>query len=191
MATSTRRRLAKASQNTNERHNSGMPSRDVRYQDLRFRETGGSKLMSVDGSSTPVDFTLGPSAGELWIVDYLTLLMVDPGDMNPQVFGGFVAALSTGLQVIESINGSENICTTIEDNADLAQCFFGGIPGVGGIPGADDGFLNSPDKALGRMPFEYPITLDGDESDKLILRVNDDLLLIQYLAGSAHIKLNR
>lgn len=191
MATSPRRRRAKQSQNTNERHNSGMPSRDVRYLDRRFREPGNSKLMSVDGSSTPVDFSLGPGSGELWIVDYLTLLLIDSGNMDPGVFGGTVAALTNGLEVIESINSVESIYTTIEDNADIAQCFFGGVPAPGSVAGADPGFLNNVDKGIGRMPFGYPITLDGDEGDKLIIRVNDNLIGIDYLAASAHLKVKR
>ena len=44
----TRDELLRQSKNVNERHISGMPSRNFRYQDVRLKESGGSKLMNVD-----------------------------------------------------------------------------------------------------------------------------------------------
>lgn len=189
---SKKRRDSVQSKNPNERHRSGMPSRQYRYQDKRFREAGSSKLIGgTDGSSADIDFMLAPPAGQLWIVDYITLLMIDPGNMEPTDFGSLGAPLGNGLQVVEKINSVESVYTTIEDNADLAQCFFGGIPTPGGVVGADPGFLNSIDKALGRMPFDMPITLDGNDGDMLIIRNRDNLTAIQFMAASAHVKLER
>lgn len=188
----TRDELLRQSKNVNERHISGMPSRNFRYQDVRLKESGGSKLMNVDGSGAPVDFFIQPPVGELWIVPYVTLLIIDPGDMGPEVFGSFGAALTNGLKLIEEVNSVESVYTTLVDNADLVQCFFGaGLSGIAAGLGADAGFLNSVDKALGRMEFSTPIILNGDDNDKLLLRVADDLLLIEYMAASAHIRVER
>lgn len=174
--------------NPNERHSSGISSRDYRYRDLRFRNSGSSKEMNINGSGGAVDFFLGPPAGEVWYVDYLTLMIIDPGDMNFNVFGGLVAALANGVELIEKIGGVENIYTTLEDNSDIAQCFFGGTLTSAGPAGSVDlGFLNEVDKALGRMAFDRPITLDGDDDDRMIIRINDDLLLLQAFRASGHI----
>lgn len=192
MSTSAKRRRERQSVNPNERHSSGMPSRDYRYRDVRFRESGGSKAMSVNGSVTPVDFFIQPPSGELWIVDYVTLLLIDPGTMSAAVFGSLVGALANGLELIEKVNSVESIYTNVQDNADLAQCFFGGtLSGVSPSGGADLGFLDTVDKVTGRMCFDGKVTLDGDDNDQLILRVNDDLLLIQSMQASAHIKVRR
>jgi len=191
MPDSTRRRLQRQSKNQNEQHSSGILSRDYRYKDIRFREPGGSKEMAVDGSVAAVDFFIQPAGGELWIIDYVTLLLIDAGDMNANVFGALGAALGTGLQLIERINGAESIYSTIQDNADLAQFFFGGTSTIGAGGGVDAGFLNTVDKALGRITFDGKITLDGDDNDRLIIRVNDDLTGIDTLMTSVHIREER
>lgn len=183
------RRKARESKDINAGHNSGLFSRDYRFKDLRFREPGGSKEMSVDGSGTPVDFVMQPPPGELWIVEYITFLLIDPGNMIAGNFGALGAPLTTGVQLLEVINSSESIYTTLKDNADVAQCFFGGVPATGGVAGADPGFLNEVDKAIGRYPMDGKVTLDGDDNDQLIFRINDDLLLIQLMQTSAHVRI--
>lgn len=188
---SKRRNEARQSRSQNERHNSDIPSRDYRYRDIRFKTGGGSKAMNVNGSGGAIDFFIQPPAGELWFVDYITLLLIDPGVMGAGVFGSLVAALGSGLDIIEKINTVESVYTNLQDNADLAQCFFGGVPTPGGVAGADDGFLDEVDKAIGRMVFDGKVTLDGADNDQLIGRVNDDLLLIQTMSMTAHIRVER
>lgn len=182
----TKKNRLRQSQNTNEVLSSGMYSRDYRYRDLRFRESGGAKNMNVDGSSTPVDFFLGPPSGEIWQIKYLTLLLIDPGVMAHNVFGSLVAGLANGVELLEKINSVENIYTLLEDNADIAQCFFGGNTSQG-LGGADPGFLDEIDQVTGRMTFEVPPILDGDDGDQMIIRINDDLQLLTIMAGSAHV----
>lgn len=189
---STKKDQERQSKQVNERHDSGMPSRDYRYRDVRFEESGGSKAMNINGSGASVDFFIQPPTGELWIVDYATLLLIDPGDMSVSVFGSLVAGLTNGIDMIEKINSVENVYTNILDNADLAQCFFGGILSGAGPAGAVDfGFLDEVDKVIGRMSFDGKIVLDGNDNDQLIIRIRDDLLLIQSLTATAHIRTPR
>lgn len=189
---SSKKGLDRQSKNSNEVHLSGMPSRDYRYRDIRFKESGGSKAMNVNGSSVAVDFFIQPPTGELWIVDYITLLVIDPGTMAEGVFASLVAGLTNGLDIVEKVNSVESVYTNVKDNADLAQCFFGGIlSGVGSAGAIDFGFLNEVDKVIGRMTFDGKIVLDGTDNDQLIGRVRDDLLLVQTMSMTAHIKVLR
>jgi len=189
--TSAKRQKDRQSKSTGEVHVSGIPSREYRYRDIRFRTVGSAKEMAVDGSVTPVDFFIQPPSDELWYIEYITLLILDPGVMAANVFGSLVAALSTGLEIIEKIKSVESIYTTIEDNADLAQCFFGGSTSSSPVGPTDAGFLDTVDRAVGRMPFHGIVSLDGADSDQFIARVNDDLLLVQSLMISAHVRIER
>lgn len=188
--TSTKRRIDRQSKDGTERHDSGLVSRDWRYQDVRFEESGGSKAMNVNGSGAAVDFFIGPPPGELWVIEYASLLLIDPGTMAAAVFGSLVGALTNGLKMIEKINGVEKVYAEAKDNADLALSFFGGqlTPASSAV---GDGFLNNIDKVSGRISFSGNVILDGDDSDQLILRVNDDLLLIETLNAAAHTRVER
>ncbi len=177
--------------NPNEIHLSTLPGREFSYRDPRFLN-GADKNMNVLGTlGTPVDFVLGPAPGEIWFVEYITLLLIDPGDMDFNIFGGFVTALTNGFQVLEKVEDDEKIYTTIMDNSDLAQCFFGGNPRLKPSGATDNGFLNEVDIVTGRMEFGANIVLDGNDVDQMIFRVRDDLQAITFLGASAHVKVPR
>ena len=160
----------------------------IHYKDMRFKEPGDSALMSVNGSGTPVDFKVAPAAGDIFQVSYITLLLLDAGTMGPSVFGSLGAGLTNGLELHAQINGQAHVFTNLKDNGDLFQCFFGGQSGVLSSPAADAGFLDTVDKAGGRMVFDYPVTLDGDKGDFISMKVQDDLLAIDFLKMSAHLR---
>lgn len=159
--------------------------KSIRYIsiDKRFEDSGSARNLGVDGT-TPVDYFLGPAAGEVWACSYLSLLLVDPGTMTEGVFGGLVSGLTNGLELLSDINGAERRHTNLKDNADLLQCFSGGISGMSTIPG-NTGFLNTEDFTAGRMSLDDMILI-GDNGDKLIARVRDNLSLVQFLGITLH-----
>ena len=168
---------------------SALLSNIVHYKDLRLKDGGGNANMNQDGSGGAINFKVAPGAGELFYVDYLTLLLIDAGDMGVAVFGSLLAALPNGLEVHGQLDGQAHSFTILNDNGDLFQCFFGGSAGATAPAGPTDaGFLDTVDKAGGKMPFHYPVILDGDKGDFIAVKVQDDLLGIDYLKTSAHLK---
>ncbi len=184
--------LNHGSRNHGEVHNSGMPSRRWNQRDIRFRETGGSQEMNVDGT-TPKDFIAAPATGEIWIVDYLTLALIDPGDMEPATWGSKVATpLALGLLLFSTLNTVEREMTNLKDNLDILQCFAGALPGALAVGAVDPGFLNTVDYVSGCM--HYPpgkeLILIGDDSDNIGFRVRDNLLDTLHLRASVHYRID-
>ncbi len=151
--------------------------------DQRFNDSG-VKNLGINGSVTPVDYSIGPTAGEIWIVSYATLLLIDPGTMTDSVFGSLASPLTNGLQILSTIDTVERQSTNLFDNRDVIQCFNGGIAGQSS-PAGNTGFLETEDYSTGRMCLDDMILI-GDQGDKLITRVRDDLSTIQFLGLSVH-----
>lgn len=165
----------------------GMPSRRYHHLDPRFKN-GAAKDMNVNGSGVPQEFIVGPPVGELWVVDYITLVILDAGDMLPGSFGSIAGPLANGVELFSKMTDVERIGTTLNDNLDVLQCFAGGRPGgVSPVGSADAGFLNSVDYISGQMSFSGgEFLLFGDEGDHLGFRINDDLLNIGEMRASMH-----
>lgn len=180
-------------QNPNERHDSTIPGREYRYLDPRFINSGGAKNFNVlvGTDIAPIDFSVGPGQGEIWFVEYITLLMVHTGNMDFGVFASLGSPLTNGLLLLEKIENTEKIYTTLMDNVDVAQCFFGGIANNIGGTANDPGFLNNVDVVSGRMDFKANVVLDGNDGDLLTFRNRDDLTTLGFLGASAHIKIPR
>lgn len=145
--------------------------------------------MNVNGSIVPQEFIAGPSAGVIWIVDYITLVLIDAGDMLPTNFGS-LPGLANGLEFFSNMDSVERLGTSLDDNLDILQCFAGARPGAVGPAGSGDaGFLNTVDYVSGRLSFEGgEFVLFGDKGDHLGFRVNDDLLLSDEIRASIHVR---
>lgn len=143
-------------------------------------------LMSVDGSGAPVDFEWGPGAGEIVTVNSIGGVLIDEGVMAPNVFGSLLAALPNGILVLSKIDGIERQIALIVDNVCFALCFFDGNLGFAGGAGLD-GFFDTNDAASSKRSFPYPLTLNGDNGDKIIARVQDDLSTVDVLRMQANI----
>lgn len=93
---------------------------------FKFFKNGGSADLNVDGSVTPVEFTVQSTNGKDWLVREIVVHMQD-GGMTPTEFGGLGAALTNGLlievrnkttdAVILDITGGH----PIEDNGEFAH----------------------------------------------------------------------
>ena len=183
------RELYLQTQNPNESHDSTIPGREFLYQGLMFLDSGGSKDMSIDGA--PTDFVIAPPNDEIWFIEHITFILIHTGDMNFDVFGSLVNPLGTGLEIIVSYGGNEEIITTLKDNVDISQCFFGGLNNSQSGNPTDPGFLNNFDMVTGRMEFKANVVLDGSENDKLLFRINDALSTIDFMGAAAQIKIPR
>ena len=183
------RDLFRQTQNPNESHNSTIPGREFLYQGLMFLDSGGSKVMSINGA--PTDFFIAPPTTEIWFVEHITLVLIHTGDMDFNVFAALGTALTTGLEIIVSYDGNEKTITNLKDNIDISQCFFGGITNSQSGAPTDPGFLNNFDTVTGRMEFKANIVLDGSENDKMIFRISDNLSTLDFMGAAAQIKIPR
>ncbi len=151
--------------------------------DKRLREPGTSADMNVNGSITPVSFRYTPDPGSIEILQYVTLLVIDPGTFGATQFGS-LAGLTNGIILNVNTDGVgplEN--TTIKNNTDFLQCFTGsvGTPGVGSM----DGPFDTADWLAGTYSYEAnPLVLDGDKGDFIEIIVRDNLLLLQSMRAS-------
>ena len=142
----------------------------------KLETSGGSEDMGVNGSSTPVDFFDGPPSGQVWYVTGLQLVLIDPGSMDPNDFGS-IGGLTNGFGFVVEINSTEYNVNFIFNNKDLAT----ELPDRHIFTSIDSGFFTEDDVFIGGMVFNPPITLDGDNSDRMIARVRDNLSNIDHL----------
>lgn len=156
---------------------SALPADSVHEGTYRMTKGTGptDHLLSVLGSlGSPVDFEWGPEADQVMIVSSISTLLLDEGTMAANVFGSLATPLTNGVEILTRINGVERRIAILVDNVCLALCFFNGNMGIGGGAGLD-GFLDTNDVASSQRPASYPITLNGNNGDKIIARVQDDL----------------
>ena len=150
------------------------PPFNVVYTDGALRNTAlNTDNMDVNGSSTTRDFEYGPPSGQIYYLSHIVLLMQDPGSMDINDFGSISGNLSNGLQLIAEINSTEHTIFNLIDNGSIATCFSDFAVHSGG--GDDNGFLDDEDSFIGLARFKPEITLNGDNGDKMIMRVRDNL----------------
>jgi len=145
-----------------------------------------NKDMTVDGSSTSVIFEFKPGATEVFLVEYVTITLIDDGSFLANEFGSIGSALSTGLLLKSQQDGQAFTHTTVVNNADVMQC-FGGIIGVTGT-GVNTGVFGSGDWIAGKYEFRNECVLFGEKGDFMHMEVNDDLQLIDFLQSSIRVK---
>lgn len=135
----------------------------------RFLLNGTSSNVAVNGSVTPVQFTLQPAAGTLFTAYELILNAYGTGNINdPTQFWSF-AALPNGLASQISLN---NVVMTgagiIKNNFDMIQ-FLGGE-----FLGKTMGNFNI---IRGQFDMTPALTLNGNRGDFFRIIVNDDLTI--------------
>lgn len=152
-----------------------LPSESTtKYASPKFLNVASSD-MTVDGSGTPVDFIVAPSAGEIFFVEYIRINLRDDGSAKLDEFGSS-PALTNGLRIrIQSggtltndflVKTNEDIIDSSDDIVVLDQ--FQGAP------------LN-----MYTIRFTKNMTLVGDNSDFLKVTVQDDLTVIEELRMAA------
>lgn len=148
---------------------------------LQTLKNGSSKQMNVDGSTTPQEFIYQPAAGEIWLMERMSMMMIDTGIMSGENFGAIPNGLVNGLDVVVKSKGIEYSVFEIFDNADLALQFD--------IKPIDisSGFLDNRDTFVGQRFFTKPMLLLGDEGDLVKVVVRDDLRDLEYLQALVHL----
>lgn len=148
-----------------------LPGTAIVYRDVRLEDSGGSVNMDVDGSSTPVNFDFAPSAGEVWYLEAVVILIVDPGGTDWDEFGSLGSELTNGVDLLIKTHGTEYTVGNHKNNADLVLCFSEN----GLIPPGSAAFLDDDDIFRGSKNFRHAIKLDGDLGDYVRMKVQDDL----------------
>ena len=131
---------------------------------------GGSGDLTVDGSSTPVEFTIGPGAGVTWYIFEFNIIIDDTGNANPDSYGAIASGLTNGLLIEQTIDSTDYEFDTIKTNAQLVQAF-----GAQAFRGTANAFLNSGNFYSGTRLLREPIRLDGTAGDEIKVTVQDDL----------------
>lgn len=128
---------------------------------------GSSRNMVVDGSVTPVAFTIAPAAGTVLNMDELILNAVGTGTISlPTEFWSF-AGLTNGIGSEMRINGvTITQAGLIKNNFDLFQ--FIGADFVGKT-------LGSRNIVRGGFNISPPFSLNGNRGDYFKLTINDNL----------------
>ena len=144
-----------------------------------FLQNGGSNEMNVDGSVTPVNFDLAPTAGLTYFVHGITLFLQDTGTMDYLDFGALPGPLANGVQVSSVVKGASYTVGNIQSNIDLSMYFKADANFGSGA--SDLGFFNDLDFFLGKMEFINPLILQQSTGDHLRITIRDDLTGLGYL----------
>ena len=141
----------------------------IHFSDLLVN-SGGDDAMDIDGSVTPIDFTIGPPSGEVWFCTYFGIVIEDSGTIDPAEFGA-LPTLTNGFKLIQKINGTEHTMANLKENIGITLQFTAG----NSFAGVGAGWLNTGNLYTGLHMFDPPLTLDNTNGDQLIARVRDDL----------------
>lgn len=126
-----------------------------------------STNLAVNGSVTPVPFTIQPATGSLFTIYQLILNAYGTGNITlPTDFWNF-APLTNGLSSEIRMNGVTAVAVgIIKNNFDLIQYLGGEFLGKQ---------LGSNNIIRGQFDINPPLTLNGNRGDYFRIIVNDDL----------------
>jgi hypothetical protein len=139
-------------------------------------DTQGSNSLNVDGSSTPVQFSVTADVGATrWITGIRYVLHGESLEINTNDFRRFgMAAIAPGL--------TNGITIYIEQGGGSTSLFIDPIQSIGDfLPFADDftNLVNSVDTQKDYLDFEYhfdiPIVLPLASADRIVTEIRDDL----------------
>jgi hypothetical protein len=145
------------------------PGDKVIYSQIHLLN-GGSDDMAVNGATTNVVFSAGPSSGQIWYVEKILLHIEDSGNNLPGNFGAISGGLTNGVLVQQRISSTDYDYTNLQDNSDIVEAFSDNY-----LRGQSTAFLNSSTYFSGISKMIIPITLDGDNGDLIKTTVRDNL----------------
>lgn len=131
-----------------------------------------SEDMRVDGSVTPVSFRFTPSAGEIWNIVEISIIMGCSGDPNSDKFGS-ITALTNGMELGYQTKGNGVVISNMKNSIGITKVFNTGHQ----IGVTDSKWFKD---VLGRYFFGTikigpHIELHGDSGDYVEALVQDDL----------------
>ena len=149
------------------------PAHEIQKELLfkQLKNSLGSELMSVDGSVTPVEFFVQPPADEVWFISRWMLYLEDAKGFDVTTWGSN-GTLTNGLDLFVEIDGIETnqIEFPIKHNGDIAAIAYDMQLHT---------FGTGNDILTARWSFSKMgqfLRLDGSTSDRLVVRVNDNLV---------------
>jgi len=155
------------------------PGKKVAQSFLVLEDSGGSSVMTVDGSVTPVIFSKGPPSGEIWYLNGVLFAIEDSGTLDIEDFGA-INELDNGWLFEQVINSTAHEFANFKTNLGLAT--LGTTRG--GIIGDQAGFLNTANAFAGSIEVVPNITLVGNDSDIFRITVRDDLDNLNFLKAA-------
>lgn len=130
-------------------------------------ENSGSAELAVNGLSTPVIFSFGPTSGLFYYITSLSLFFNDPGSDSDEF--GALSALTNGLKIAIDINSTEYEIVNFKQNKYITMFF------LDNGSTRDDGIINETSSYIGGYKFPYPIMLNGNNNDKIKAVVRDNI----------------
>lgn len=147
---------------------------------------GSSSSMAVNGSSTTVDFENGPPAGQIWFITHICIFITDAGTLDVGDFGGIAGSLTNGVQIIQEISSTEYELANMVNNHELSRSFSEHpfTPVATGGEGGEDGWFDTIKVFMGTKFLNPVVKLTGDNSDKIICRIRDNLTGLNEFTAS-------
>lgn len=152
---------------------SPIPAAEV-IQFVKFFSYNGSVDMTVNGSSTPIDFKVSPQSNETYYIEHMTFGLDDGGTCPPNFYGG-LPGLTNGTQIILKRGGVEYELINLKNNGDIALTFnySVGFFENGKYMAFTNGFM-------GKFVFVTNLGLVGESGDEMIIRIRDNLTSLSF-----------
>lgn len=161
------------------------PEESVMYHFKFLADSGGATDLNVDGSTTPVTFTLGPAfTGDSrdWVLDHFIIQIDDNGNVTSQDLGAIAGGITNGVLIRMKINGITHTFYNIKNNLDVLGVFGN----EGTLQNTGSGFVTG-NFYQGALGFIDPkMTLFASSSDEVTIQVRDDLTGLTRLRFAAH-----
>jgi len=143
-----------------------------------LRDAGGSNDLTIDGSTTSVEFYLAAESGVTRWITSVRVLLNDTGmEINTADFRDFGSGHTSGLT-----NGLQ---FWVEQAGAQTDLFIDPIKTIGGFMDFADSYVNFVN-AIGSQEdflsfdfnFEVPIVLPPDSQDRIVIKVRDNLVSV-------------
>lgn len=138
----------------------------------------GSKAMNVNGSSVNQTFSYSPGGSLVVAINKIScILRQGAGDNTSFTNFAAISALTNGILVQCSINGSTSTIATIKDNSDLCHKFHFNQFGNSSVLSilsivTSEGFGNTSNAFIGTMELVQPLVLVGSDSISVLIQDN-------------------
>lgn len=162
----------------------GAPGKKIALFEVDFEDSVGSSDLLVNGSVTPVVFTVAPPVGEIWFIQTVTWLFDDSGTTNLTDFGAINGGLTNGVLLEERIDSVNHVGANLINNIDIIMIF----PLI--FSGASGGVGNSTQLYVGRLGPTTALTLNGDDGDLIRITVRDNVTgLNAFRMGATYMRI--
>lgn len=142
---------------------------DVIYQLANLADNGVTNAAVSATLGAPRNFRWSPPAGQTWYIESLTILVNDNASFPNNGFGA-VAALVNGVQINLQSKGQVTSVLNLQNNYDIIKSFTNDS-----FSSVSTALLSTDRTYRGTLSFDNRITLRGDASDYIELKVRDNL----------------